>query len=593
MTFRYHHVRTAFAALALLVVLFATMMLAPASSLAQAPRPTRSLQVQQEILGATKAEIILPQYHSVIPEANPVPRFSCGLRVDEESHQGYCLRTPQPASRLGKTSAATINVNFNGSEWTTGDGPAAQAAFLRAAATWEALLDSPITIEVDASFATLGSGVLGSAGACSFWFVGPGFDTPSGRVLMGSALTDAVTGDDQDPGECDIQANFSNAVATWNFGPGAPSGGEIDFESVVLHELGHGLDFMGILYFDDGADSSECEGVSGTGCQWFQMIDPDDTPEIWNYFVEDDAANSLLDTATFPENSAQLGSASQGDFNNDTVYDGNLLWNGTSGVTQNGGSPPELYSPGAFDAGSSFSHLDDAVYNGTLEALMTHAISNGEMQRSAGPVTCGMMEDQLWDINVAGCGASLPVELIAFEATSHGEEVVLNWATATEDNNSGFEIEHRDAAGTFETVGFVPGAGRSVEVQHYDYALTGLTVGEHTFRLKQIDYDGTAAYSYEVELLIQVPEGFVLYEAYPNPFNPATTISFAVGAEQRVVVEVYNSLGRRVALLHDGVLAANQTHRFAFEAGTLPSGLYVYRVTGPAFSVAKTALLLK
>lgn len=593
MTPRYRPIRTGMMpALVRPVIMLTFLMLAPATILAQAPGPTRSLQILQE-LDATEAEITIPEYHSIFPEADPVPRFSCGLRVDEAAHQGYYLRAPRPAARLGKTSAATIDVNFNGAGWSNGDGPAAQAAFLRAAQTWEALLDSPITITIDASFAALSPGVLGAAGTCSFWFVGPGFTTPSGRLIMGSALADAITLAEQNPGDCDIQANFSSSIPSWNFGPGPPGAGEIDFESVVLHEIGHGLDFMGLMTYDNGSGPDECEGVADTACQWYHYASTDDTPEVWNYFVEDDAGNSILNTTLFPEDSEELGSAAVGDFDNDGSRDGNLRWNGTSGVAQNGGSGPELYSPNGFFPGSSFSHLDDGAFNGTIDALMTHAIASGEMQRTVGPVTCGIMEDQLWPLNVANCSASLPVELVAFEALSYGEEVVLTWSTATEDNNSGFEIEHKVGEGVYETVGFVQGAGRSVEAQHYDYTLSRLDVGEHTFRLKQIDYDGTAAYSYEVELLIQAPNGFVLYDAYPNPFNPATTISFAVGNEQQVVVEVFSSLGRRVALLHDGVLAGNQTHRFTFEAGNLPSGLYVYRVTGESFSAAKPLLLMK
>ena len=93
--------------------------------------------------------------------------------------------------------------------------------------------------------------------------------------------------------------------------------------------------------------------------------------------------------------------------------------------------------------------------------------------------------------------------------------------------------------------------------------------------------------------LAEAPEGYVLSAAYPNPFNPQTHFTLAVAVRQRVTVAVYDALGRRVARLHGGMLAAGQVHRFAFDAAGLPSGLYVIRAIGERFAAARRVVLVR
>ncbi|RMH58615.1 MAG: choice-of-anchor B family protein [Bacteroidetes bacterium] len=91
----------------------------------------------------------------------------------------------------------------------------------------------------------------------------------------------------------------------------------------------------------------------------------------------------------------------------------------------------------------------------------------------------------------------------------------------------------------------------------------------------------------------EVPGAFELAAAYPNPFNPATRLTLTLGTAQRVTLAVYDALGREVARLHDGPLAAG-THAFVFEAPAgLPSGSYVVRATGPEAASTRTITLLK
>jgi hypothetical protein len=84
-----------------------------------------------------------------------------------------------------------------------------------------------------------------------------------------------------------------------------------------------------------------------------------------------------------------------------------------------------------------------------------------------------------------------------------------------------------------------------------------------------------------------------LSDAYPNPFNPQAQFSLVVPREQSVRVEVFDAFGRSVSVLHDGTVAADTPSRFVISVDDLPSGTYLYRVTGETFSESKTVVLAK
>ncbi len=189
----------------------------------------------------------------------------------------------------------------------------------------------------------------------------------------------------------------------------------------------------------------------------------------------------------------------------------------------------------------------------------------------------------------------LPVELTAFSALSDGRDVLLQWQTASETNNAGFEIQGipNNAGAEWAVLGWVEGHGTTLEAQHYTHRLEDLPPGAHRFRLKQIDYDGTFDFSPEVEVFIEIPSAYVLSDAFPNPFNPQAQFTLMLAATQHVTVEVFDALGRRAALLHEGLLEADRRYRFTFDARRLPSGLYFYRVAAERFTATKAMTLAK
>ncbi len=90
----------------------------------------------------------------------------------------------------------------------------------------------------------------------------------------------------------------------------------------------------------------------------------------------------------------------------------------------------------------------------------------------------------------------------------------------------------------------------------------------------------------------EIPETASLDQNYPNPFNPSTSIRFGLPAESNVTLEVYNLLGQRVATLVNGEMKAGY-HTIAFDASSLSSGVYLYRIQAGSFVQTKRMTLLK
>ncbi len=186
-----------------------------------------------------------------------------------------------------------------------------------------------------------------------------------------------------------------------------------------------------------------------------------------------------------------------------------------------------------------------------------------------------------------------PVELTAFTAALDGEDVVLNWSTDSETNNSGFEVQRLNGEDAPEVLGFVEGNGTTTEVHTYAFRATGLDVGTYSFRLKQVDFDGAFEYSPEVEVTVGVIGTHRLSSVYPNPFNPRAQFTLAVGRDQNVAIDVFDSVGRKVSTLFSGAVTANETQTVVVDGASLASGTYFVRITGETFADTQRITLLK
>jgi hypothetical protein len=191
----------------------------------------------------------------------------------------------------------------------------------------------------------------------------------------------------------------------------------------------------------------------------------------------------------------------------------------------------------------------------------------------------------------------VPVELTSFTANVVDQVVVLNWTTATEVNNQGFEIERSADGLNFNQVGYVPGFGTTTEPKSYSYTDQSVNSGVNYYRLKQIDFDGSFTYSGVAEVEVSLPTVFSLEQNYPNPFNPSTSIQFSLPIDAQVKINVYNVVGENVSEIVSGNFSAG-THKINFNPITLTSGIYFYRldatgIDGNTFSSIRKMTLLK
>jgi photosystem II stability/assembly factor-like uncharacterized protein len=197
----------------------------------------------------------------------------------------------------------------------------------------------------------------------------------------------------------------------------------------------------------------------------------------------------------------------------------------------------------------------------------------------------------------------VPVEFTSFTVSvlQNEKAVQLNWATATETNNSGFQVERRKTlearSEEWENIGFVNGNGTTTEPQTYSFVDENLSAGKYQYRLKQIDFDGTFEYSNIIETEILTPAKFSLEQNYPNPFNPSTDIQYSLASRQFVSLKIFNSLGEEVeTLVNEYQEAGIHSKLFILNSSTdggLPSGVYYYQLKAGDIIQTKKMIILK
>jgi len=204
--------------------------------------------------------------------------------------------------------------------------------------------------------------------------------------------------------------------------------------------------------------------------------------------------------------------------------------------------------------------------------------------------TAGEIRGQIEFSNIVS--GNIPVEFISFSASVSKNSVLLSWSTATETNNLGFEVE-KQIGSRWQRIGFVKGKGTSTELNTYSFSDKSVSAGTYSYRLKQIDFNGSFEYSDVINVNIGSPLSFKLNQNYPNPFNPATTINFQIPERTNVSLKIYDILGNEVMTLLDDVKEAG-TYSVNFNAAGFASGIYIYKIsTGSGNIAAKKMTLLK
>ena len=260
-----------------------------------------------------------------------------------------------------------------------------KSVFEQAATTWANYLKSDVPIRIYVKWRPLATGILGSAGAYS-----------SVRNFVGAnklntwypiALAEKMAHTNLNGTDSDIVATFNSDFPDWFIGTnGVPTNNQIDLYSVVLHEMGHGLGFIGQIQADVTSNSTSL----ATATYGY--------PGIFDQFIFDSKNKQLVDTLTYKKNSNELFKQ---------IISDSLFFSSNAVLRNNSNASARLYAPKptqrnptnpmGYIEGSSVYHVDQNTYPpGNLNALMTPQIARGEITAQLGPIVKGIFNDLGW-----------------------------------------------------------------------------------------------------------------------------------------------------------------------------------------------------
>jgi Fibronectin type III domain len=317
-------------------------------------------------------------------------------------------------------SSSTIRVTYHGFS------AKAKAAFQAAVNVWQSIVVSDQVIHVDATWAPLGaaSGILGEAGATNNYLEGDGYWYP-GPLEEARCHCNADTG-------TEIQAEFNSQFMDWYYRTdGLTPIGKWDLETVVLHELGHGLGFFSSL------------SVSGSYGFWGWQSGGVNHPLRFDA-NEWSAASAGVQLISFANGKAPLRSQ---------LTDGSVFLGGSHVEAALGGRA-RLYAPNGWQSGSSNSHLDESTYAPrTVNALMTPILNDGEAIHAPGPAVTAIFQDIGWTVAGATSKPGAPQNVTA---TAGDDSALVSWGAPATDggsNISSYKVTSSPGAMTCSTAG--------------------------------------------------------------------------------------------------------------------------------------------
>jgi hypothetical protein len=173
----------------------------------------------------------------------------------------------------------------------------------------------------------------------------------------------------------------------------------------------------------------------------------------------------------------------------------------------------------------------------------------------------------------------LPIELMRFEATAQGDEVLLEWRTASEQENRMFEVERSRDGSHFSTIGELPGAGTTNYPQNYHLYDHDPSQGVSYYRLKQIDFNGDFSYSAIRAVEIELDAG--PHIGYVNTGNGAIDVHYLLDRETHFVVELIDVTGRKV---YETSVDGQTEGKFSIPALQLANGIFFIRLSNESGS---------
>lgn len=394
--------------------------------------------------------------------------------------------------------------------------------------------------------------------------------TNNGTLTVTNSTTECVTV---------AAANFTN-TGTMNL----TSAGTTSVHNCIDVETGGTLTNSGDIIGNAGAASARAVSVVGvldnsgtitlSGGNTGRSLSNDGGTINNNVCGMIDLTNTRMNnnSGTFTNNGFIKSTYGQGLLNTGTTNNyafyswGSGAWTVDNGINVSSGNftVDALSSCAVTDIGidAAYTWYSDAAATtqaGTNDVAGVLTIDNGAYPGTAGNKTaysCFGAEFTMTINNVDG--GCLPVELLFFNGKLDNEMVVLNWATASELNNAGFEIQKSINGTDWETLEFVEGNGTTLEVQNYDFEDAQPFAGRNYYRLKQLDFDGKFEFSNIVTVTLD-NRNQVNATVYPNPTKGSFTVELETAVSGQAVI--YNVFGQAIKT----VQLNNQTNQISLE----------------------------
>lgn len=215
-----------------------------------------------------------------------------------------------------------------------------------------------------------------------------------------------------------------------------------------------------------------------------------------------------------------------------------------------------------------------ALENGSIDITFTNVTQNAKIS-AIEVMTLGSLSTMTPDNGFQDLNSSpFPVEWAHLEVNNKEDAAVINWQTAWESNNLGFEIQINPTGNSFETIGFVEGIGTTTEVSDYSFTTESLMPGAYRFRLKQIDMDGRISISPSMELSIRSGSALTFLPLKPNPATYETEWSLETSGSDHIRVSIRNTFGQEINVLYDGEAGSAGILRQTLNVSTLTPGVY-------------------
>lgn len=520
----------------------------------------------------------------------PAPDMGDVCILDPLDEDSFYYKTAEEMAAKGVSGVRTADFEIDYKESCDGSGWPQQTrtAFEYAFDIWGSYLDSTVPIRIEANWIALEGNTLGSAGPTRIVQL-TGSDVEPDTwysIAQASAMTGQDIVNEIPDEEYDIVVNMNCEFDDWYFGTDAnPPSGLIDFVTVILHEVGHGIGFIGSM----SADEDALEAGYGFGDA--------NLPIIFDRSTEDGQDNALLDTGVYPNPSSDLFQALTG-------QRGGIFHLGEAAQSVFSSQPIPLYSPAQWSSGSSYSHLDQQTFNQTENALMRPQVERAYAMHSPGPVFCGMLSDWGWplggnclalvgaeafiainetelDFGVSNVGTSVDREFtISNDASA---EDPLSFSITIEDGNYSISDDQSSQS-------VAPGESVTITVR---YTPTSDRVHDAEAR---ISHNASNESSPIVLPLfaesLEAGEVARLEQNYPNPFNPTTTIPYVLPEQSTVRLDIYTIGGQLVRTLVNAQQPEGR-YEVPLNASDLSSGIYLYRLIVNEFADTRKLVIVK